>query len=164
MNRATWIKAILAVIVLAGVGAAVYVALFREGDGPNGMPVAADPADPALVALGGRLYAANCASCHGARLEGEAEWRRPKADGSLRAPPHDASGHSWHHPDQQLFAYTKFGGARFARGAFKSNMPAFGGTLGEREIAAILAFIKSRWSREIRERQAAITEAYRKKR
>jgi hypothetical protein len=27
-----------------------------------------------------------------------------KPDGKLPAPPHDASGHTWHHADAQLFS------------------------------------------------------------
>jgi mono/diheme cytochrome c family protein len=35
-------------------------------------------------------------------------------------------------------------------------MPAFGQSLSDRDIAAVLAYIKSRWPAEIRERQARI--------
>ena len=38
-------------------------------------------------------------------------------------------------------------------------MPAFGQTLSDAEIWAVLAFIKSRWPEEIRARQAEITRA-----
>ena len=139
-------------------GAAAYFMLRAS---PAGDGLAIDPNDRAQVALGARLYAAQCAACHGKKLEGEANWRKPLPDGSLRAPPHDGTGHSWHHPDQVLFAYTKLGGAKLTRGAVKSNMPGFEGTLSDREIAAILAFIKSRWPEEIRQRQETMTEAYR---
>ncbi|MEQ8698262.1 MAG: cytochrome c [Bauldia litoralis] len=159
MTRSGWIKSGLGLCVLAGVGAAVYFAVWAED--PAGRGLAMDPGDRAQVALGRKLYAAQCASCHGKNLEGEADWRKPKPDGSLRAPPHDRTGHTWHHPDQLLFAYTKFGGAKVTRGAVKSNMPGFEGTLSDSEIAAILAFIKSRWPADVRQRQQTMTEAYR---
>ena len=116
-----------------------------------------DPADAELVALGEEVYAANCASCHGADLEGEADWQQRKADGKLPAPPHDATGHTWHHPDPQLFALTKYGPAALVGGDYQSDMPAYEDVLSDREIRASLAYIKSRWPEEIREQQAEIT-------
>lgn len=161
MTRSGWIKSGVGLGLLVGVGAAAYFLLSAGSPAADGLVV--DPDDRAQVALGQRLYAVHCAACHGRNLEGEANWRKPLPDGSLRAPPHDRTGHTWHHPDQVLFAYTKLGGAKLMRGAVKSNMPGFEGTLSDREIAAILAFIKSRWPKEIRERQATMTEAYRKR-
>jgi mono/diheme cytochrome c family protein len=37
-------------------------------------------------------------------------------------------------------------------------MPAFGGVLSDADIAAVLAFIKSRWPADIRARQARIDQ------
>ena len=54
---------------------------------------------------GQTLYVEECASCHGANLEGQPNWRTPDANGVLPAPPHDASGHTWHHDNQLLFEY-----------------------------------------------------------
>ncbi len=152
---------LLGCVLILGVAAATYFFVFDKSDIADRKRVWANPADVELVSLGSKIYAAQCASCHGKKLEGEANWRTPKPDGSLRAPPHDRTGHSWHHPDQLLFAYTKLGGAKVTRGAVKSNMPGFEGTLTDREISAVLAFIKSRWPEEIRQRQRTMTEAYR---
>ena len=58
---------------------------------------------------GAVVYADYCASCHGANLEGQPNWRSRMPNGKLPAPPHDANGHTWHHPDRQLFAITKYG-------------------------------------------------------
>lgn len=115
-----------------------------------------DPGNPRQVALGQQLYARHCAECHGANLEGEAEWRVRRPSGELPAPPHDASGHTWHHPDEQLFAITKHGIARFAPPDYKSAMPSFVGRLTDAEIRAVLAFIKSTWPEEIRKRQGSL--------
>lgn len=80
------------------------------------------PDDLQLVAQGKKIYDANCGSCHGARLEGEANWRERGPDGLLPAPPHDETGHTWHHPDQVLFELTKYGPAAMAGGEYKSAM------------------------------------------
>lgn len=116
-------------------------------------PTAPDLNDPAVIAAGRDIYYLHCAVCHGAQLEGEPNWRTANADGSLPAPPHDASGHTWHHSDRVLFDITRKGGASAAPPGFPSRMPAFGGQLSEREIWAALAFIKNAWPADIRARQ-----------
>ncbi len=117
----------------------------------------ADPADAQQVALGRRVYAAHCAACHGDRLQGQPDWQTRKADGRLPAPPHDASGHTWHHADRALFDITKHGLAPFVPRGYRTDMPAYESVLSDAEIWAVLAFIKSSWPPEIRERQAAIS-------
>jgi mono/diheme cytochrome c family protein len=62
------------------------------------------PRDDAAVARGRVLYDATCAVCHGSNLEGEGDWQSPGPDGRYPAPPHDASGHTWHHSDNDLIA------------------------------------------------------------
>ena len=113
------------------------------------------PDDAAVVASGEALYALHCAVRHGAQLEGQPDWRQLGPDSLLPAPPHDETGHSWHHPDQVLFDLTKYGPAYFEEG-YASAMPAFEDILTDAEIIAVLAFIKSSWSDLIRARQAAI--------
>ena len=121
----------------------------REGES------GADASDPALVALGVAVYGKHCASCHGEDLEGEPDWRRRKADGTLPSPPHDATGHTWHHSDDMLFRLVRDGPAEIAGSDYRSAMPAYAGILEDREIWAVLAYIKSRWPADIREAQAA---------
>jgi mono/diheme cytochrome c family protein len=118
----------------------------------------ADPDDRSQTALGRLVYAANCASCHGDKLQGQPNWQEHKPDGKLPAPPHDASGHTWHHPDSQLFDMVKRGLGPSAPAGYRSDMPAFNGTLNDKEIWAVLAFIKSAWPPEIRERQSRINQ------
>ena len=118
---------------------------------------AAPPAlDPQQVALGERIYVEACASCHGANLEGQPDWQARNEDGKLPAPPHDETGHTWHHPDAQLFAITKFGLAPIAGAGYATDMPAFESTLTDAEILAVLVYIKSRWPEKIRVHQADI--------
>lgn len=118
----------------------------------------ADPGDPRLVARGRAVYDGRCAACHGARLEGQPNWQSRLSDGRMPAPPHDASGHTWHHPDAVLFGITKEGlvPGKYAPPGYQSDMPAFGGVLSDADIAAVLAYVKSRWPREIQERQREI--------
>ncbi|MGH6742255.1 MAG: c-type cytochrome [Bradyrhizobium sp.] len=113
---------------------------------PSGEDARAGPRDAARVALGAKVYAQNCAVCHGAKLEGQAAWRVRLPNGRLPAPPHDESGHTWHHPDHVLFAITKNGLVPpYAPKGYGSDMPAFGGKLSDDEIWAALAYIKSHW-------------------
>jgi mono/diheme cytochrome c family protein len=110
---------------------------------------------------GAQVYAEHCASCHGADLQGQPDWQRSEADGTLRAPPHDDSGHTWHHPDQLLVDYVTLGGAetlqRLGVTGVKSGMPAFGDVLSEEEIEAVLDYIASHWSERARGYQADVT-------
>lgn len=109
----------------------------------------ADPGNAAQVELGAKVYAQYCASCHGARLEGQPEWRKRLPNGRMPAPPHDDSGHTWHHPDEVLFRITKIGvvGSYVPKG-YESDMPGFRGQLSDEEIWASLAYIKSHWSKQ----------------
>ena len=108
---------------------------------------------------GERLYAEQCAVCHGANLEGQPDWQTPDEDGVLPAPPHDETGHTWHHDNQLLFDYTKLGGeqALAARGitGFSSGMPGFGDVLSDQDIWDILAFIRSTWPKRAQAIQAS---------
>jgi len=141
---------------------AAVVALAGCSPAPSGYDdPRADPGDAARVALGERVYVQHCASCHGAKLEGQPEWRSRRANGRLPAPPHDDSGHTWHHPDEVNFKVTKYGVVPpYAPQGYESDMPAFGDRLGDDEIWAVLAFIKSRWtSGEVREARAQMSAA-----
>ena len=113
------------------------------------------------LAQGAGLYAEHCASCHGAELEGAPDWRQRGEDGLYPAPPHDATGHTWHHGDQMLFDYTKLGGEGLlaARGItnFESGMPGFAEILTDNEIRNVLAFIKSTWPEPLRQHQEDMT-------
>lgn len=140
--------------IAAGVIAAAVVAgLFYLGRETG---LRADPEDADQVALGATVYAAHCASCHGANLEGQQGWRRPLPSGKLLAPPQDATGHTWHHPDEHLFRVTKFGMEAVARPGYKSDMIGFADKLSDEEIWAALAYIKSTWPPEIRRRQETV--------
>jgi len=123
---------------------------------PAGLTLLGAPVGAAQLAQGRQVYADHCASCHGANLEGQPDWRRRNEDGRMPAPPHDASGHTWHHADRMLFTITKLGVGAVVPG-YESDMPAFDGVLSDAEIAAALAFIKSTWPARERGFQAEVT-------
>ncbi len=105
---------------------------------------------------GAQVYSKNCAVCHGADLEGQANWRQRNANGRLPAPPHNVRGHTWHHDDATLFGITKLGTAEFTGLDIESDMPAFKDILSDDQIWAVLAYIKSRWPARTRQRQESI--------
>lgn len=147
------LRVVVKLLVVAFVTALLY-ALVVDDPAERPRP---DAGNAPLVALGKLVYAQHCASCHGAQLEGQPNWRERRPDGRLPAPPHDAEGHTWHHSDDQLTAMVSEGMAPLAPAGYVSDMPAFKGTLSEREIAAVLAYIKSTWPSAARERQARVT-------
>ena len=111
------------------------------------------------LALGETLYQDHCASCHGQDLEGQPDWRSADENGVLPAPPHDETGHTWHHSNAQLFDYTQLGGAEIARrfglDTFASGMPGFGESLSDDDIWSVLAFIRNSWPPHIRDLHAS---------
>lgn len=146
---------IVALLLLLAIAAA---GLLLRGSG--GGETLIDGGDARLVAKGQAIYTQHCAACHGRSLEGQPDWRQRRADGRLPAPPHDASGHTWHHPDQMLIGMVSegFQTGRYAPPGYSSDMPAYANVLSEEEIVAVLAFIKSTWPERERAHQQRITQ------
>jgi len=121
----------------------------------------ANPDNKQQVVRGKKVYMRFCAYCHGKQLEGQPNWFKPNADGKMPAPPHNKSGHTWHHADIVLFNQIKFGIVPpYAPEDYKSDMPAFKDTLKDDDIWAVLAFIKSQWPKENLEFQIKIDKNY----
>jgi mono/diheme cytochrome c family protein len=112
--------------------------------------------DLALVREGRPIYMMSCSSCHGRRLEGQALWQVMDQYAGRRAPPQDATGHTWQHSDEALFQKTKSGHFPTEPARRKSYMPAFAGRMTDHQILAVLAFIKSSWPVGIRASQAML--------
>ncbi|MBX3507733.1 MAG: cytochrome c [Parvibaculum sp.] len=144
-------RAVLGAAILLG-GSAVAGLLWIRFDQSG-------PAEASAERLehGRAIYAANCASCHGAKLEGQPDWKSRLPSGRLLAPPHDASGHTWHHPDDVLFRITREGPAAVGGGGYQSDMPGFNQVLSDDEIREVLEFIKSTWPERERQHQAAMS-------
>jgi S-disulfanyl-L-cysteine oxidoreductase SoxD len=134
-------------------------------DGSSAAPAfRLQPEAAAVVAEGRKVYEAHCASCHGAQLQGQQNWLERDSSGKLPAPPHNASGHTWHHPDEVLFRITKLGVAKSANlKDYDSAMPAYEGVLTDAQSVAALSYIKSQWPPEIRQRHDQLNEAAKKK-
>ena len=145
---------------VAGVFAAVAIAVgyaYVTALSGGGGPVVNDAEQ---LALGQEAYTEACASCHGANLEGQPNWKVRQANGRLPAPPHDDTGHTWHHPDQMLFEITKLGVEALGPEGYESDMPGFADTLSDEQIRAVLAYIESTWPPEVRAQQERRTERY----
>lgn len=115
--------------------------------------------DPEEIALGRTVYDQNCAACHGVNLEGQPDWKTQNEDGSFKAPPHNAEGHTWHHADSQLIKSIQLGGARFdgMNLGGTSPMPAYAELLSDEEMTAVLTYIKSTWPDDLRQSQWEVT-------
>ncbi len=109
---------------------------------------------PTVVAQGKALYASNCAQCHGADAEGQPNWRQQNPDRTYPAPPHDSTGHTWHHADGLVYRTVRDGGKLYEHPGFKSAMPPFEASLRPEEIRAVITYLKTLWGPEERALQA----------
>lgn len=116
------------------------------------------PTSQPISENGQELYATYCASCHGANGEGQYpdDPYVPDAAGLVGAPPHDSTGHTWHHPDASLITIVQDGRAM----PNIHPMPPFNGQLTESQIVAILDYIKTWWLPEQVSAQATTNANY----
>lgn len=140
-------------VVIIGAAAVLYSTIRPSG------PAFIDPADQSLVMQGKAIYANNCAACHGEALQGQPNWRERMSNGRLPAPPHDKSGHTWHHPDAMLVDMVKNGlvPGNTAPPGYVSDMPAYRDILSDQETIAVLTYIKSTWPPKVLEAQKEVT-------
>lgn len=150
-------------IIVGMLGLLLGISVLLYGPASDTNSAYIDPADKQLVASGKPIYMQYCASCHGEKLEGQPDWRMRKPNGRLPAPPHDESGHTWHHADAVLMAITQNSlvpGVTAPEG-YVSDMPAYRELLSEHEIRAVLAYIKSSWPKHALARQKEINQRQR---
>lgn len=145
---------LLAIVIVVFVGAIVIIdQVNRQQIQPRTSAVST----ASIEERGKLLYDARCAVCHGGNLQGQPNWQRARSDGTYPAPPHDASGHTWHHSDQYFIEVTLYGGAAVT-GVPTNAMPGFAGSLSEDDVKAILAYIKTSWPADVRAKQASLNE------
>ena len=111
VTRAALVTGAAALIALGVMAARVWPGGSGAGDGG---PIRIASAD---LDRGARLYDAHCAACHGAGLEGEADWRTPRADGTMPAPPHDGTAKPGTTETGCSFATPSSAGGRSSRSA-----------------------------------------------
>lgn len=105
---------------------------------------------PEQVARGEELYQANCVACHGGATGGDIADIPPR---------HNAEGHTWHHEDCLLVEIIEDGmPPRPGVPEDTPTMPPFADELGEDDIRAILAYIKTWWTEDQLEFQEQVTE------
>ena len=146
---------ILSALALISLLAVVY---FSQGKLAE--PLKLQPKNPNVVTMGKDIYDQQCAVCHGAKLEGQPNWRQRLPSGRLPAPPHDATGHTWHHPDNLLLQITKFGPGYAAGPDYESDMPGYEDILSDAEIIAALSYIKSTWPSQIQAKHDVINKRF----
>jgi mono/diheme cytochrome c family protein len=153
-----WLVLHLAAASLLGFGSRASGADAAEADpvGPVKPAHFADADDAAMVAAGKLLYMRSCASCHGKRLQGQPLWQLEDQHRGERAPAHDQTGHTWAHPDEDLFRMARDG--RFPQSPPEriSHMPGFRESLTDTQILAVIAFIKATWPIGLRISQAML--------
>lgn len=128
-------------VTCCGVALALVTSMAR-GDG--------SPGEPRRIDAGRRIYAAQCAACHGSRGEGQPDWDRPDGAGELPAPPHDRAGHTWKHADAMLYRIVKNGWRDPYNKTERLTMPAFAQTLSPTEIRDVIEYLKTMWTPEQR--------------
>lgn len=113
----------------------------------------ADPSGPTLpgrwytqsqVDQGRAVYRNNCAACHGEQAQGAPDWEVQGELGFYPPPPLNGSGHSAHHPLEDMVRTISMGGTELG-----GVMPAFVDVLRDPDIRAAVAYLQSLWSDEV---------------
>ncbi|OGG96224.1 MAG: hypothetical protein A2508_03965 [Candidatus Lambdaproteobacteria bacterium RIFOXYD12_FULL_49_8] len=103
-----------------------------------------------MVENGQVLYVQHCQKCHGEKAVGEDAAHLAgglKPDGTFIAPALDSTAHAWHHSNRELFETVKNGSLDPT-----SSMKGFKDQLSDEDIAAVLIYLQSLWTNEVRER------------
>ncbi|RII82835.1 cytochrome c [Neopusillimonas maritima] len=103
------------------------------------------------IQQGRQVYEQSCAVCHGWQGEGAAVWQQPDEKGEMPAPPHDETGHTWRHSDAMLFKMIAKGWRHPFNETDRLTMPAFEDELTDREIRAVIEYLKTLWTNEQRD-------------
>jgi mono/diheme cytochrome c family protein len=160
--KSRWVWGVLSLGALVGLLTGIAFWWLTRGPGQSDASTAdqlVQPLDLKSVEIGRGVYRANCAQCHGLKGEGQPNWRQQNAEGTYPPPPHDSTGHTWHHADGLLYRIVRDGGKIYEDPGFKSAMPAFGERLNPEEIRAVITYLKSLWGPRERAFQAEVSLA-----
>jgi mono/diheme cytochrome c family protein len=126
---------------------ASHVAIVRAADESPSL-------DSESVESGRAIYGQYCASCHGANAQGAPGWQERDEHGELRAPPHNAEGHTWRHSDAMLYEMVSKGWRDPFNKTKRLTMPAFSEALSPEQIRAVILYLKTLWMSEQRDFQS----------
>jgi mono/diheme cytochrome c family protein len=122
-----------AALIIVATGTLLFVQRLRMPEPPSAPSVD--------LGLGQAIYQQYCAVCHG-----------PSGEGKPPAPPMNYRGHAHHHPDWELLMVIEQGRTGLGQ------MPAWKGQLSDREITAVIAYIKTLWDEDQRAFQERVNE------
>jgi len=107
--------------------------------------------DAAAIANGKKLFAVNCASCHGPEGIGPqtTELQLKRADGKFQPPALNGTAHTWHHNPELLRKIIAKGGKSYGKG-YEGLMPGFETKLTQKERDDILKYIHNLWPEKIK--------------
>lgn len=139
----------------------VSSACSSAGGTANEQVIAPAAPESETYTLGQSVYNTQCAACHGINGEGQFPDAPLERDitGRFGAPPHDETGHTWHHDDDLIIRMVVEGGMGDPVNFY--SMPAFESILSDEEVRAVIAYIKTLWTPEIQETQGERTQAVR---
>lgn len=100
-----------------------------------------------------KVFAKNCAACHGAQAQETVDWKTPTASGHYPPPPLNGTAHAWHHPLSVLQMVIRKGGKPLG-----GVMPAWENVLSDEEINAVIAAFQSYWPDQVYERWLEIDQ------
>lgn len=141
----SWPAIVGALVLLMWGG--LYIGTYSGGfggdvfnEGANYKPTASAPVDPAKaqITLGQKLFSANCALCHQSSGLGQAGVYPPLA------------GSEWVIGDspkrlQQILLHGISGTIHVKGGIYNNNMPAWNAAFTDKQIAAILTYVRQEW-------------------
>ena len=120
----------------------LFISLSNFSYSDNHYPITRD--SELMIARGKIAYQNNCVSCHQINLAGAENWKGRDEDGHRKAPPLNGTGHTWHHDDAMLHTIIKHGLVGIVSD-YEGKMAGFGDNLSDKDIDAVLAYIKSFW-------------------
>jgi mono/diheme cytochrome c family protein len=142
-------KALRGILILVAMAAAAVAVAGAKSGKEAKAPPARPPADSAAVAAGAKVYAANCALCHGPRGHGDG----PGAV-ALNPKPRNFTDPKQYRTktDEEMFAVIQKGGAA---AKLSAAMPVWGTTLKKEQIWQVIAYIRTLPAAAEKEKSAA---------
>ncbi len=131
---------------VAGTLVAITISTAGAAEGPPRL-------ESEQIELGRKVYGQYCATCHGSRGEGAANWQEQNDQGELPPPPHGPEGHTWRHADAALYHTIAKGWRDPFNKTDRLTMPAFEEILTPDEIRAVSTYLKTLWTEEQRQFQ-----------